>query len=40
MLARKPAKKKNVDILWTKHNIFVLVTVAFSHGKNFDQGRF
>ena len=27
------------EIIKNKHGILVLVTVAFSHGKNFDQGR-
>jgi len=35
---KKP--RQNIDeILRNKHSIFVLVTLTFSRGKNFDQGK-
>ena len=36
----KPSKKSIAEILRNKHSIFMLLTVTFSRGKNFDQGTF
>jgi len=38
--SQKKPRKNTAQIVRNKHSIFVLVTVTFSCGKNFDQGRF
>ena len=39
MLANKAAKKTVENLIIRKNSIFVLVTVTFSHGKNFTTGQ-